>query len=180
MVKKAIVTVFFNGRGSAKSGFSLIELSVALMLLAVIVSFGLVTTGFLNNFLIVSEMRKMRMACLYMQHCAQVGNKQEQLVFDTGKGTYSFDGKIEHLPQGIHFGVIPGVQGPPASPQDYIQKPITFTNNCITFYPNGSIQAGAVYCVDKRNNYLYALSSGVTHTAHIRLYKYTNSWQLLT
>lgn len=180
MVKKVIITVFFGGRRLVKEGFSLIEFSVALMLLAIIVSFGLVTTGFLNNFLIKSEMHKMRMACLYMQQCAQVSNKEEQLVFNEEKGSYSFDGKTEYLASGIQFGVISGVQGPPAFPHAAIKKPITFTNNCITFYPSGSIQAGAVYCVDKRNNYLYALSCGINHTSHIRLYTYTDSWQLLT
>ena len=85
------------------------------------------------------------------------------------------------LPHTVQFGVLPGIMGPPATPTHAITQPITFVGNKILFYPEGIIQAGAIYLKDTKNRVQYALSSGVSTVSYLRKYQYTGGeWKLLS
>ena len=56
---------------------------------------------------------------------------------------------------------------------------ISFENNHIIFYADGTIQAGTVYLVDVNKKLLYALTSGVGHISFLRKYRYDGSWHVI-
>ena len=79
----------------------------------------------------------------------------------------------------ILFGFIEGIKGPPSAPRKLIIKPITFHNNAIEFYPQGTISSGTLYMTDKNKHHMQAITCGVSHVSCIRRYIVTgNKWLL--
>lgn len=88
--------------------------------------------------------------------------------------------KIDYLADGVLFSILPNVKGPPSRPTERINSPCTFLDNCIQFYPDGTITSGALYITDKAQTTLYAITVPVDAIRCIRLYKYTHgSWQII-
>jgi len=160
-------------------GFSLIELMITLALLMIILGLGFGTISFMNRLLMRSEIDQLYATCMYAQRCAQITHEQQTIEFDIKHKKYSYNGFTHQLPPQIRFGFMPGIKGPPASPQTLLTEPITFKNQCITFAPHGIIQSGTVYLVDRSNSVLYALSSPIAQFSYLRRYRYNGAWQLI-
>ena len=162
-----------------KQGFTLIELSVVLALFLLLSFFSQMSINFLDRMVLHTEIEKLQTICRYLQQCALVSNKEQELVFSQNNKSYRYNNHNETLSAKVFFGFIPKVKGPPASANKLIQKPITFINNRIVFYPTGIISAGTVYLTDQKKQVMYALSNGVSQISFLRTYRYNGSWQPL-
>jgi len=160
-------------------GFTLIELMVVLALAVLIFSLVMQSRSLFHETFIRSEQDLLYATCLYLQQSAMATNGERTLTLheDNGHG-YTFDGTVRCLYPSIRFGVIPGVKGPPSAPTKELKRSITFKKQCITFYPDGIIDAGTLYLTDDQHTHLYALSSGVGVVSHLRRYRYEGGWQL--
>ena len=165
---------------SKTNGFTLIELMITVSLCALVLTLTLVNVYFLNRGIVRSEVDKLYSACMYLQQRALTSNTQQELVFNQEQNSYSYAGRAEKVRAPVTFGVIPHVKGPPSSPSKIVKFPITFKKGKILFYPDGIISSGTVYLSDSKKQFLYALSSGVGSVSHLRMYRYSGKWELLT
>jgi lysozyme family protein len=121
----------------------------------------------------------------YMQNKALLQGEDLEVVFDIEKGSY-YERNVQanhvhFLHQDIKIHILPGVKGPPSSPQAIVQKPITFVGNTVIFYKTGIVSSGVIYIADTKNNVQYAISNAVSSISCIRLYQYTKDekWVLV-
>lgn len=163
-----------------KVGFSLLEVSIVVALCTVIATLAMVNFSWIDRVTVRAELDTLYATCHYLQQRARATNKPQELVFDTGAQAYSYNKVLYQLPHTVQFGTLPGVNGPPATPTHAINQPITFVGNKIVFYPEGIIQAGAIYLRDVKNTVQYALSSGVAPVSYLRKYQYNGQWSPLT
>ena len=162
-----------------RSGFSLIETMIVIALIALIMGLVGANYAFLNRILVRSEVEKLYTICRYLQHCAVVKNRPQELRFDRANNTYTYNEQRHTLSRHVTFGFLPNTKGPPSSPNATVQNPITFVQKKITFYPEGVISSGTVYLVDSSQQYMYALSSPISQVSYLRKYQYNNGWKLI-
>lgn len=161
-----------------KSGFTLIEVMIVCALCALGVTVAISVHSLFCQMSLKAEHEQLYAMCLYAQQKAMAtGHEQTLALCEEGKQCYTSDGETHLLSRDICFGVIAGVKGPPSSPSKELKRSITFKNRCITFYPDGIIDAGTVYLTDKNHAYLYAISSGVATASCLRRYRYENGWK---
>lgn len=161
------------------SGFTLIELMISLAIFCIIALLTTSNVSFLRDSLVRHQVDSLFMVARYLQKRAQVTHQEQVLSFDRFASTYSFNGRTKKLPAGIRFAALPGIKGPPSSPLQSIDAPITFKSDKIIFYPQGIMQAGTVYVSDAKSSSLYALSCGVSQVSFLRKYRYDKRWILL-
>jgi len=125
------------------------------------------------------ELDKLYALCHYAQRYAMASNQMRTITFNLPANSYRFREREEKLLSNVQFGFIQGAQGPPAQPTSALTKPITFVDEHITFYPDGIIQAGTVYLVNKNKTIMYALSNAVSPVSHLRKYAYDGAWRLV-
>jgi prepilin-type N-terminal cleavage/methylation domain-containing protein len=162
-----------------KHGFTLIEAMVVICLIALMATLGIMQLSFLDATITHAEVDKFAVVCSYLQQKAIATNTELVLVFDEQHNEYRCDTMHEVLSQRISFGSLPNVLGPPGSPSHKIEKAITFPQCEIHFYPTGIISSGTVYFVDKKKQYMYALSNAVSQFSYLRLYRYDGKWKLI-
>lgn len=160
-------------------GFTLIEIVIVLALVSIIVSLSMLNVQSFNTLTVRIEIEKLYATCFYLQQKALSSQTKQILKFDLHKGAYIYDNHYEQLSPRVIYGFIDGVKGPPSSPQELISKKSSFDNDQIVFYPDGVIQAGALYLTDVNKKTLYALTSGVGHISFLRKYRYDGSWYLI-
>lgn len=165
---------------SKKIGFTLVELSISLVLLATLLFLTGVHSRFLNQLLVRSELERIYSVCYYLQHYAMMSGEEQKLIFDVEKNRYNYFGNTHQLPRHVEFGTAQGIKGPPATPEKIITQPVTFQASCITFYPSGIIQPGAIYLTSSEKRHTYALSCGVTQVSYLRKYQYNGTWELIS
>ena len=159
--------------------FTLIELTIALALLALIITISIPNFWFLSQQIVASDLEKLHMTFSYLQQSAISSNRNYILTFNKSDNSYSYENRREKLSQGVQFATITRVKGSPSTNADIV-KPITFVNEKIIFYPNGQIQPGSVYLSDTRQKYLYAITVPISQISFIRKYKYQrNKWTLI-
>jgi len=148
---------------------------------------------FLKQQEILSEVEKLYSVFNYLQQSAITTGKVKILEFNLENNSYSykevknnnFDHNIitvdknEKLSLNVKFSVINGIKGPPSTPTNYLNKPVTFIDNKVKFYSNGTIQPGTVYLTDSKKQYLYAITVPISQVSLIRKYKYLGKWILL-
>jgi type II secretory pathway pseudopilin PulG len=157
--------------------FTLIELLVVIALTMMLIG---LTLQQLNNSSrsVRNEIELLYQTSLYMQRRALFLHQKQILYLDIEHNTYSFEHRTHKLPSGVQFGIMP-VKGPPASPLKQLEKPSTFKNNQIIFYPDGVIEAGSIYLTDDKKKQLYALTVAVAPYSYLRTYCYADTWRLL-
>lgn len=163
-----------------KNGFSLIELSIVILLCTIIMGLGLACGSFIYRALVRQEAEKLALVCRYLQHAAMMSNEPKMLMFDLKQHCYSYDGCSVRLSNQVKFGVLEGVKGPPSKPAHFIESPISFKDGRIIFYPDGIIQSGTVYLIGKNAQIMYALSCPISQVSYVRIYKYDGSWQCVS
>lgn len=62
------------------------------------------------------------------------------------------------LPKGVCFGIMPGIKGPPGKPDHYLDRAVTFKDNCLSITPQGVVSAGTIYVTDDKKRFTYALT----------------------
>ena len=158
----------------------MIELLVVITVLAILISLAMPSLLFLKQNSIGLELDKLQITCQLLQKKAVSTGQKEYLSFNIQQRSYFYSNHFEKLADGIFFGIIPGVMGPPANPKEIITSPITFPEQKITFYPNGTISAGTAYLTNGQNNLLSAITAPVSQVSFIRKYKYSHgTWLYL-
>lgn len=160
-------------------GFSLIELMVSLAIFCLVITLTFSNVSFLEQSVAHSEIDKLYFVAHYLQRRAQMTNQEQELQFDRFGKSYSFNGRKEMLPQGIEFGTLPGIKGPPSSALHAITNPITFKGEKIIFHPQAIMQSGTVYLIHKKSQNMYALSCAVAQVSFLRKYRYDKRWILM-
>lgn len=163
-----------------KNGFSLIELSIVIALIALLAFLSHAHIGFFNRMLVRAELEHLYTVCYCMQRRALMYNKPQTVQFDLKNGTYATEQCTYRLPSHVIFGTAAGVKGPPSSPNALIAEPITFKNNKITFHADGVIQPGAIYLTDTSRGCSYALSCSVAQVSYLRKYQYNGAWKIIS
>ena len=161
------------------NGFSLTQLLIGIAITLIIVHLTMINTRYLKKTLVQSHIEILFTTCLYLQRLAISSNTIQELSFNEKSNSYSYETNINFLATDIYLGIISGAKGPPSAPTSILTFPITFANKKIIFYPDGIISSGTVYLVDKTNNELYAMSSGIAHTSFLRKYHYDGKWHQL-
>lgn len=123
---------------------------------------------------ITRDMRTLATIIIYAQHCALSSYSPQEIHFDIEHHSYQYQSHSIKLSDGICFGLLPGVKGPPSHPRTVLITPITFENHALILYPNGTVSAGTIYLTD--NMYMYALTVPVGYVGHVRTYRYDNTW----
>lgn len=159
-----------------KKGFTLLEVIIAIALISFIVLLSVKFIAISNDAFVRVELEKFYAFCCYLQRKAKIEHKNQLLFIDVKNNKYACQSCSHMLSQKVTLGILNSVKGPPAQPENTITKPVTFKNDTIVFYPNGTISSGTVYFTDNSKTCLYALSCGVSQVAHLRRYCYKNQW----
>jgi len=163
-----------------KQAFTLIEAMIVICLITLLATLAMMQLSFLDSTIARIEVDKLATVCSFLRQHAIVTNSELVLVCDEQKNEYRCGSIREVLSQRISFGFLPGAMGSPGSPTHQIQKAITFPASLLHFYPTGIISSGTVYLVDKKKQYMYALSNAVSQVSFLRLYRYYNGrWKIL-
>lgn len=161
------------------NAFSLIELTIVLMIVVVIAFLGGAHMGFISRMLVVNDMQHIKIMCERARTMAVATGVEQKIVIDELARTCVFDNHVHRLASSVCFGVMPGVKGPPSKPTYLLEKPITFDHNQINFYSDGIVSSGTLYLTDRKKNYQCALSCGVSETSLLRMYRYEHGkWVL--
>lgn len=165
-----------------KAGHALFQVLIVIGIIIVILSISINFFKLSNNLFVAIELEKLYSCLLYLQNRAKIEQKQQWLALNELGGSYKYNnypGEIK-LHSSVLFGFLKDAKGPPSSARSLINKAITFKNNKIFFYKDGTISSGIIYIKDKSNSVMYALTTGVSHVTYIRRYKYVaNNWYLL-
>lgn len=170
-----------NNPRNHKFGFSLIQLSIVIGILIILMTLSLGNlSSYLRSFFVRAELDKIHALFFFLQQKAIAGNQQEVLTFNVHANSYGNKEIFETLPQQVNFDFVPGSLGPPSKPTTSIQKAITFVNERVLFYPDGTFSAGTIYLTDRSRNAMYALTNAVSPICMIRKYRYNRgSWDII-
>ncbi len=159
-------------------GFTLLELMIVLALLMGIAGLSSYFLVFTDTMAVRREVDRLYAVLLYMQRKALLERRQLVLVFDPKRSSYTAD--HEHvLDHAVLFSYKEGVRGPPSHPIDTVKVAITWPSNRVTFFPDGTIAAGACYLTDRHRSCQYALTCDASEVTHIRRYRYDGKWILV-
>ncbi|MEX2437971.1 MAG: GspH/FimT family pseudopilin [Candidatus Babeliales bacterium] len=158
--------------GCATSAFSLIEFILVIALVAFLALLAISNMGFLQRRIVKAHAEQLLSTMMYMQREAMVANAKKNLTFSPSRNQYSYNQNVVTLPQGVRFGVIAGVQGPPSLHSKQPQGAVTYQNQEIVFLPDGKMSAGSVYLTDSNYQVMYAITTAVSHISYIRMYVY--------
>lgn len=168
------------------SSFSLIEIFVVVSLILILATTTISRFSFFNSFVIKNEVDKLFNTFSFLQQKAISSNLEQTLSFDLDENSYCYcfnNKKVVHkLSNLVKFGFLEGVCGPPSDPKKAIKQPITFKKDqqnkyIVSVFPDGKIEAGAVYFVDKDYKFMMALTCSISQLSYIRKYKYIlNKW----
>jgi hypothetical protein len=163
-----------------EAGFSLVELAVTIALLILLSSLATVLVRPRESLAPRSFLVSLRATCHALRQRAMMTNQPYSLRFDVGKKRYNYAGASHPLPDGVRFGVIDGIKGPPANPRSVIKAPVTFVNSTATFNAKGGMSAGTIYVTDSDKKHCYALSCPVGDISMLRLYSWHDDrWNVL-
>lgn len=158
-------------------GYSLIEVMVVIGVVLLLLLLSINVGSYMHRLMVRADIEKLYMTCKYLQQMARTTHSEQQLIFDGNN--YVYHNKVVSLTSNTSFAILPNIMGPPSNPQSVITKPITFKNNRINFYQDGTIDAGSAYLVDSLNKQQYSLTCAIGGSSYIRLYKHAHQWQLI-
>jgi len=168
---------------------------ITMAIVIIIVSIAIPRMLSLQRYYVLQELERLTVTFKYLQQKALASNTQQIITFDIHNNSYKFQGpggKIQTytLSNGIFFGTIKNILGPPAKPTHVIQDVITFKKDQkehdspvfqATFFPNGQISTGAAYLTDQDKQTTGAFTCAVSQVSYIRVYIYeNNTWKVHT
>jgi len=181
-LRKGLSSILWSAQDEwqKKAGFSLVELLVVIVIVALLSTLASVNLSFLNGTLVKSEIQKLHTVCHYLRRKAMMTNQSQKLIFDISNNEYRYGDNVEKFAQLVSIGFLPGTKGPPSTPSRLIQNPITFKNSEIIFYQDGIVSSGTVYLIDTNKCYQYALSVPIAQISYLRMYYHDKKWKLVT
>lgn len=156
---------------SKRTGATLLELLVVVALIIVLVTLAFPAWRFLKTQQITEQLNQLQIICITLQQKATVTQEKQSLTFNGDQRSYFFNNQTEKLLPGISFNFIPGLKGPPSNPKKLVTRAITFPDQVITFYPDGTISAGTLYLIN-REQQQYALTVPISKASFTRKYQY--------
>lgn len=160
-------------------GFTLIELMVVISLCTLIAYLSTASFSLFDSFIIRAECINLRMFFQKMRYDAISSGKEYIVTLDLVNNRYYTD-HYEHIfDSGVFFGFPDGALGPPSNPHSTIHHVVTFKNNQIHFFADGTISAGIIYITDRAKKNGYALSNAVGAVSYLRFYRYDKGKWLL-
>lgn len=148
--------------------------------MVLIITLSLSQTSVLSRHILHAHAQKMSILLRYLQQKACATQKEQKLIFDERYARYYTQDAEYFLPHGILFGFSANAYGPPSSPKQSISTAITFKNNTVYFYPDGSITSGTIYMADAEKKITYALTVPISSISLLRLYRLDSSWVCLS
>ena len=153
---------------------------VVITIFAILASLAIPSLLFLRQNTIEAELDKLQIICHLLQRQAVNTGHKEYMTLNINDHSCFYCNHTEKLANGVFLGFIPGVSGPPANPKQNIISAVSFPNQKITFYPNGTISAGTLYLTNLQKNVLFALTVPVSQVSLMRKYKYQDgAWTYL-
>lgn len=162
-------------------GISLLEvvLSVALLMLILTMSMPLFVMH--KRLFVKAELENIYGLMLYLQRKASVECSIQTLVFNTSNTTYSINNTAatSKLAQDVIFAQ-PRFTHNKSFKRDQLERPTSFKNGTVYFYPDGTITAGTLFLTDSKHSCAYALTCGVAQIGFIRKYRFSgDTWAIL-
>lgn len=154
---------FFNNH----RGTSLFEL-LCVLILTTVVAVLIFARFSAKHYDLIQEATKIAVAFEYGRQFAVATGKQELFMFDVEKNRYTIGALQEALPHGIRFGASPGVFGPPSSPKNSIDRPVSYPNQVCLCSPDGTLSSGCVYITDGLKT--VAITTPVGSSVDVRMY----------
>lgn len=155
-----------------RSGSLIINVCIALALILVVMNISVQHSFVLHRYLVRTELEKMYALFFFLQQRAIATNQQQELCINIETHSFTYADRSDSLASGVIFGYLPHTSGPPSKPNQLITAPITFANNCVIFYPDGTVQAGTIYFTDERATMMYAVTTPVATVSYLRKYRY--------
>ena len=158
-------------------GLSLLETIIVCALLSFIVVLSIPhISPFFYESQVKAELLTLMNICELQHQRAVLEQCPCTIIFDPKYHSYSYDDSTIHFPPQVRFHLCDGVKGPPASPRNLPSDVVTFDRHTITFYPEGNIQAGSIYCSDHMYRCQYAVTVPVDGPPRFHLYRYSGNW----
>ena len=145
-----------------------------LSILAFVLTLSLKLSSAYHSLSARAELNRLQTVITYLRRKAIITQQSATITFH--QDGYTAD-RTWHLSSGVEFGSIPGVKGPPSDPKKPLSSAITFCNNRLELFPDGSVSAGAIYMTDASRSCLYALTSDASAFSGIRCYRYREKWE---
>lgn len=161
-------------------GTALLQLSIVIVCVVILTSFTVASVSFYKRYIVCAQAQKIKTLFLLLQQKALVMREEIRLVCDVTNRTLSTSTHKEELAQGVFFGYLQSVMGPPSKPNQLLHNPITFANNTAIFYPDGTISSGTIYLIDAQKSCMYAITCPSGQVGFIRIYRYDHGWNILT
>lgn len=163
-----------------RHGLTLIECAVICALCAFLAVLSMRLMVHLEPALVRAELERIAAFCAEYENRARKEQKTFKIQCLVNEQAIAVAGKKIPLTQGVMFGTMPGVKGPPAEPTKAVKNPVTFAGNSIVFHPTGATQAGTIYLCDVRRTCTYALSLNIARVSYARRWAWKEGkWQLL-
>lgn len=162
------------------SGFLLLEVALVLGLILIVITLATPQFRFLKKQALRSEVQKLMAECFYLRSCALATHQDLVLTCNPRENSYKTKNKTSYLEQGIRFGFLPSLKGPPSNPKQFLTQAITFLNNTIKFHADGTMSSGTVYFLDSENSFCGALTIPSGQLPFIRQYEFHDHWVLIS
>ncbi|MGB8467445.1 MAG: GspH/FimT family protein [Candidatus Babeliales bacterium] len=159
---------------SMRTGFSLLTLMLTVAAIALIATLVVTSSTHLASFLVRTDIQLLHACFQFARQQAMLYQKPVALTFDPPRHSYHCLDTTTALSRTTAIAVPSGVYGPPADPKTLIQSPITFADNRILCYPNGTVSAGAVYLMNRLTRCVYAVTIPIAHEPVMHWYRYSN------
>ena len=159
-----------------KDGFNLLETALVILLLGTICCLSVSFVTVTDHTIIRHELDRLAAVLYYMQRKAVLDHKMYDITFLPTGNQYRAE-TTHTFACGVCIGLVQGTVGPPSKPTLPLMSALTWPDNKIALYPDGTISAGAVYLTNVKKTCLYALTCDASDGTHIRRYRYDGHLQ---
>ncbi len=165
------------------SAYTLIELIITTSILIIIVGISIPQLIIDENLLLERELGRIYTTAFYLRQRAISTNSQQELFLNPEKQLFYYYENNKKYLFNLHkltqFGFLKGSKGPPSNPAMLIKSAITFDSSTgsrkISFYPDGTSNAGTIYLINAKQTKMGALTCGVSQVFYGRRYLYKKS-----